>query len=169
MTENEFWILVARNRPEQTQEELVRKLKLSITPLSDEDLKAFDKLYGQKMRLLYRWDIWGCAYIVGGCDSEYDFAEFRNFVISLGQEWFERVIADPDALGELDSWPLKDGNAYPYIEDYDLVAGQIYEDRTSLELPFVPSGKATPAGKKFKTKSKGLKKTYPKMSARFPF
>lgn len=104
-----------------------------------------------------------------GCDSEYGFAEFRAFLISLGQEWFERILLDPDALAELPAWPEKDGYAYPFVEDYDLIAGQIYEDRTGEELPFVPSGQATPQGKKFSPKKKQLKATYPQLFQLFPF
>lgn len=63
----------------------------------------------------------------------------------------------------------KDNYAYPFVEDLDLIAGKIYEDRTGHELPFVPANTKTPAGKKFSTKPKVLKQTYPNLSARFPF
>ncbi|MGL5410744.1 MAG: DUF4240 domain-containing protein, partial [Shewanella sp.] len=95
--------------------------------------------------------------------------EFRCFLISLGKERFEAVISEPDSLAQLAAWPEKDGYAYPFVDEYDLLAGQLYEDRTGEELPFMPSGKATPMGKKFSTKPKELKKQYPQLSARFPF
>ncbi|BDQ67794.1 DUF4240 domain-containing protein [Shewanella xiamenensis] len=169
MTEVEFWDLVTRSEPAQSQESLVEALKLKLSKLSDEELKVFDKLFGQQMRRSYLWSVWGAAYIITGCDSDYAFAEFRAFLISLGQARYEAVIAQPDSLAKLTAWPEKDGYAYPFIEDYDLIAGQLYEDRTGKELPFMPSGKATPVGKKFSTKPKDLRQQYPELSARFPF
>ncbi|MXR69246.1 DUF4240 domain-containing protein [Shewanella sp. JBTF-M18] len=169
MNENEFWQLVTRSKPEQDQESLAAELKAKLNELDNQDLAAFDKFFSQQMRRSYLWSLWGAAYIVTGCDSEYGFAEFRAFLISLGQEWFERVLLDPDALAELPAWPEKDGYAYPFVEDYDLIAGQIYEDRTGEELPFVPSGQATPQGKKFSHKKKQLKATYPQLFQLFPF
>ncbi|MCL1141171.1 DUF4240 domain-containing protein [Shewanella gaetbuli] len=169
MTETDFWQLVTRSHAEQTEQALVEQLQQGLEPLDNESLKAFDKFIGQQLRRSYTWDLWGAAYIITGCDSDYAFAEFRCFLLSLGQEWYEKVLAEPDALGELTTWPLKDNYAYPFVEDLDLIAGKLYEDRTGKELPFVPSGTKTPAGKKFSTKAKVLKQTYPKLAQQFPF
>ena len=169
MTETEFWGLVTRTEPTQPQEALTSALKIKLETLDDESVKAFDKMFGQQMRRSYQWSVWGAAYIITGCDSEYAFAEFRSFLISLGKDWYDKIVADPDSLGDLVYWPEKDGYAYPFVDEYDLVAGQIYEDRTGTELPFIPSGKATPVGKKFSTKPKELKAIYPRLSLRFPF
>ncbi|MDR6962291.1 DUF4240 domain-containing protein [Shewanella putrefaciens] len=169
MTEVEFWALVTRSEAAQPQESLVQALKQKLTELSNEELKAFDKIFSQQMRRSYLWSVWGAAYIITGCDSEYAFAEFRCFLISLGQERYDAVITHPDSLARLSAWPEKDGYAYPFVDEYDLIAGQLYEDRTGQELPFMPSGKATPVGKKFSTKPKDLKQQYPELSARFPF
>lgn len=169
MTEEEFWALVTRTDAAQSQESLAKALSQKLSELTNEQLKAFDKIFGQQMRRCYLWSLWGAAYIITGCDSEYAFAEFRCFLISLGKERFEAVINEPDSLAQLAAWPEKDGYAYPFVDEYDLLAGQLYEDRTGEELPFMPSGKATPMGKKFSTKPKELKKQYPQLSARFPF
>lgn len=169
MTEAEFWQLVTRTSAEQDQIGLADNLKARLELLSDDELVEFDKFFGQQMRLSYFWSMWGAAYIITGCDSEYAFAEFRCFLISLGKEWYAKVIDNPDALGSLPLWPEKDGYAYPFLDEYDLIAGQIFEDRTGDELPFVPSGMATPQGEKFSTKKKLLKIAYPQLSQRFPF
>ncbi|WP_137225141.1 MULTISPECIES: DUF4240 domain-containing protein [Shewanella] len=169
MTETHFWTLVTRDKPEQSSAELELRLRETLQTLDDEALKAFDKMLGQQLRRSYLWSIWGAAYIVTGCDSDYGFAEFRCFLLSLGQQWYDKIIANPDCLGELEQWPLVDDYAYPFVEDYDLIAGKIYEDRTGHELPFVPSGLNSPVGKKFSTKPKVMRQTYPLLSARFPF
>lgn len=169
MTEVEFWSLVTRTEAAQSQESLAQALKQKLAELSNEELKAFDKIFGQQMRRSYLWSVWGAAYIITGCDSEYAFAEFRCFLISLGKEIYDDVVNQPDTLARLAAWPERDAYAYPFVDEYDLIAGQLYEDRTGDELPFMPSGKATPAGKKFSTKPKDLKLQYPELSARFPF
>lgn len=169
MTEIEFWQLVTRDTPAQDQISLADNLKSKLERLSDQELLEFDKIFGQQMRRSYFWSIWGAAYIITGCDSEYAFAEYRCFLISLGQEWYEKVIANPDEIALLTQWPEKDGYPYPFLDEYDLIAGQIFEDRTGEELPFIPSGKATPQGKKFTSKKKQLKIAYPQLSQRFPF
>ncbi|RTR31191.1 DUF4240 domain-containing protein [Shewanella atlantica] len=169
MTETEFWQLVTRTTSDQDQISLAENLKGKLEALSDEQLIEFDKFFGQQMRRSYSWSVWGAAYIITGCDSEYAFAEFRCFLISLGKEWYDKVVLNPDDLGQLVQWPEKDGYAYPFLDEYDLIAGQIFEERTDGELPFVPSGMATPQGKKFSTKKKQLKATYPQLSETFPF
>lgn len=169
MTENQFWQLVTRTSLEQDQQSLADNLKAKLESLTNDELAAFDKMFSQKMRQCYLWSLWGAAYLVTGCDSEYEFAEFRCFLISLGQEWFEKVVNEPDTLGLLPLWPEKDGYAYPFVDEYDLIAGQIFEARTHDELPFVPSGRTTPQGKKFSNKKKYLKTAYPQLFQRFPF
>lgn len=169
MTESEFWALVTRTSPQQDQTALAEALKQKLSLLSNEELRDFDKIFGQQMRRSYSWAVWGAAYIITGCDSEYAFAEFRCFLISLGQEWYNKVVESPDELGNLPQWPEKDGYAYPFVDEYDLIAGQLYEERADDELPYVPSGQANPAGKKFSHKKKQLKASYPQLSAAFPF
>ena len=169
MTESQFWLLVSRSSPSQNQTDLADTLKQKLAPLTNEQLRDFDKIFGQQMRRSYSWSVWGAAYIITGCDSEYAFAEFRCFLISLGKDWYDKVVESPDELGNLTEWPEKDGYAYPFVDEYDLIAGQLYEERANDELPYVPSGQATPTGKKFSHKKKQLKATYPLLSAAFPF
>ncbi|MCL1038446.1 DUF4240 domain-containing protein [Shewanella submarina] len=169
MTESEFWQLVSRDALTQSNSALSEQLKQRLSALSDEQLAAFDKHFSQQMRRSYLWSVWGAAYVLTGIDSEYEFAEFRSYLISLGKEWFEKIIANPDSLAQVPEFPLVDDYAYPFLEEYDLIAGQLYEERTGKELPFVPSGQATPAGKKFDNRPKMLKKAYPELAHRFPF
>lgn len=67
MTEVEFWALVTRTEAAQPQESLVQALKQKLTELSNEELKAFDKIFSQQMRRSYLWSVWGAAYIITGC------------------------------------------------------------------------------------------------------
>ncbi|MBR9727579.1 DUF4240 domain-containing protein [Shewanella intestini] len=169
MTPSQFWALVTRTSATQSSDECVAALKMKLSNLDDDELAAFDKWFGQQLRKSYTWDVWGAAYVVTGCDSEHGFTEFQCFLLSLGEQVYHEVINDPDSLAKLDAWPLVDNYAYPFIEDYDLIAGQIFEDRNGHELPFVPAGTHAPAGKKFNQKPKFLRKSYPLLSQAFPF
>ncbi|MBO2673584.1 DUF4240 domain-containing protein [Shewanella algae] len=169
MTEEQFWELVSRDYPEQDQQQLQARLTEKLQGLSDDELAEFDKHFARQLRLSYSWDLWGAAYIIAGVDSDYGFAEFRNFLVTLGKERYQAACNAADSLGELKVWPQLNGYAYPFVEEIDLLAGQLYETRTGKELPFVPSGLSQPKGKRFNDQPKALRKLYPKLSARFPF
>lgn len=167
ITETQFWQLVTTTDPLASSDELAALLTKNLTPLNDEELAAFDKLFGQKMRDSYTWRLWGAAYIISGCNSEYAFAEFRCWLISRGQETFEQALKKPDTLSNLEIGLDKDGFFNPYLEEYDLIAGQIFEERTDQELPYVPSGQNQPFGKRFNDKRKHLKTSYPTLFEKY--
>jgi len=161
MTELEFWQLVTTNQALASSDELAEQLTQKLTPLSDEELASFDKHFSLKMRDSYTWRLWGAAFIISGCNSEYAFAEFRCWLISRGQIPFEQALKKPDSLSSLEIVLDKDGFYNPYLEEYDLIAGQLFEERTDQELPYIPSGQNQPFGKRFKDKRKHLKTSYP--------
>lgn len=167
MTENEFWQLVTRDKITQQESELTLQLKQKLSNLTDDELAQFDKLMALKMRQAFTWHLWGAAYVMAKCDTDYAFAEFRCYLISLGKVWFDKIIDNPDLLAEIAAFPLKDNQIHPFLDEFDLLAGQLYEDRTGHELPFIPSGKNTPQGKPFDNRPKVLKKQYPQLWARF--
>jgi len=148
-------------------DEVGLSLKQRLEALNDEDLAAFDKFFSIKMRLSYTWPLWGAAYVIAGCNSEYAFAEFQCWLISRGKDVYEKALKQPDSLADFDIFPMKNDLPYPYLDEYDLIAGLIYEERTGKELPFVPSGQSEPKGKRFKDKTKVLKTLYPNLFAKF--
>ncbi|MDP2561950.1 DUF4240 domain-containing protein [Psychrobium sp. 1_MG-2023] len=166
MTELQFWQLVSTTDPLADSDHLANSLTEKLTPLGNEELAAFDKIFNQKMRQAYTWDLWGAAFVIAGCNSEFAFAEFRCWLISRGQTIFEQALANPDSLAKLEIHQ-KDEYANPYLDEYDLIAGQLYENRTEQELPFVPSGQTQPQGKRFKDKARLVKKTYPELFAKY--
>lgn len=167
MTETEFWQLVTARDPLATSDELAQQLTDKLNPLTDEQLAAFDKHFSLKMRDSYTWRLWGAAYIIGGCNSEYAFAEFRCWLISRGQDIFEQALKKPDTLAELDVLKDDEGDPLPYLEEYDLIAGQLFEARNEHELPYLPSGQSQPFGKRFKDTNKYLKTSYPNLFAKY--
>ncbi|SFB96233.1 DUF4240 domain-containing protein [Pseudoalteromonas denitrificans] len=161
MTEDQFWTLVQAPNFHESSDEISEHLKLKLNDLNDDELACFDKYFNLKMRETYTWDLWAAAFIISGCNSEYAFSEFRSWLISRGKAIFNKTIENPDNLAGYDVIPFKDEQPYPFLDEYDLLAGQIYEDRTEEELPFIPSGIDEPSGKRFKNKAKMLKEKYP--------
>ncbi|MFD8596609.1 DUF4240 domain-containing protein [Kitasatospora sp. NPDC059646] len=46
----------------------------------------------------YRYDLWAAAFLIEGWWSDDGFMDFRDGLVSLGRQWYERALADPDAL-----------------------------------------------------------------------
>jgi len=167
MTESEFWQYATANDLASDSDTLANELTAQLTPLDDHALATFDKHFNLRMRDSYTWELWGAAFIIAGCNSEFAFAEFRCWLISRGEAIFNQALKDPDSLSTLDVVLDKDGHANPYLDEYDLIAGQIFEDRNEGELPFMPSGQTQPQGKRFKDKPKFLKLRYPQLFSRY--
>lgn len=166
MTEQQFWQLVTLERQLVNDESASERLKAKLSALSNEELAQFDKFFTLQMRRLFRWDLWGAAFVIAGCNNECDFAEFRCWLIAQGQTVVDAACDTPDSLAAYEHMPIQDGLAQPYFDDYDLVAGLLYEARTGEELPFFPSD-TQPEGKKFKDKTKFLKQSYPQLFTKY--
>lgn len=166
MTDAEFWQLVTLeeiSNSDQAKETLTARL----TPLTNEQLAAFDKHFTLKLRAAYQWSLWGAAFVMAGCNNEGDFHEFSAWLIACGKETFDAALKQPDSLANCTKVPLKDGLPSPYLDEYDLVAGFVYEARNQDELPFFPPNQTNPAGKRFKDKNKYLKQDYPQLYQKY--
>ncbi|GAA0915806.1 DUF4240 domain-containing protein [Nonomuraea longicatena] len=98
------------------------------------------------------WDVWGAgtaAFLTSSADS---FLYFRRWLIGLGRETFERVIADPETLFEipetrnlidLRTWTAEE---WPEFEFLGYVAFKPYRDRAGLDLCTLHEQAAARAG-----------------------
>ncbi len=163
MNEDTFWQLVQTGDNFAEPQEIAENLKIKLAKLNNQQLAEFDRYFAIKMRYSYTWKLWGAVFVIAGCDSEYAFSEFRCWLISRGQEVFEKTCKNPDCLAGFNVIPVKDNQPWPYLDDYDLIPGLIFEERTGEELAFIPSGQNQPEGKRFKNKASALKLTYPKL------
>jgi hypothetical protein len=113
----------------------------------------------------YRWDLWGAAYIIQGGCSDDAFEYFRSTLISLGRDTFERAVADPDSLVELEAASTVD----LYHEGFQYIASQVYRGKTgSDEAP--PSNirhPREPAGRQWEEEWDDLKKLCPRLWAKY--
>lgn len=167
LTEQAFWDLVTAPDLGLDPQNVSDNLKLKLHDLTDQQLFEFDKFFGICMRKCYTWDLFGAAFVMAGCNDEYGFSEFRCWLISRGADVFENALLNPDSIAACTPVYHVNEQPYPYIDEYDLIAGLLYEERNDDELPFIPSGSDEPRGKRFKDKAKFLKQSYPLLFAKY--
>jgi len=167
LTLTDFWRLVTVNDRTAEPESVCQSLKAALSDLSDEQLIEFDKQFSICMRQSYTWDLFGAAFVIAGCNDEYGFSEFRCWLISRGEAVFKAALENPDSLAQCTPLYFLNEQPYPYLDEYDLIAGLLYEERNDDELPFIPSGLEQPKGKRFKDKPKFLKQNYPQLFAKY--
>ncbi|NOU50224.1 DUF4240 domain-containing protein [Pseudoalteromonas sp. JBTF-M23] len=159
-----FWQIISTVR---SQDDVNLALRTSLSTLDKHEIAEFDELYTQQLRKLWHWDNWAFAYVMCGCNSEYDFLDFCNWLILQGDEILAQILSNPDRLADYEHVPMIDDLPAPYCDELDLVAGLLYEDVTGEELPYHNVVNFQPQGKKFKNKPKLLKEQFPKLFSKY--
>lgn len=145
MNDTRFWQLIDETRVE-ADGDVERHAELLEERLAVEDAAAiaeFDRLFRQKRIDAYRWDLWAAAYVINGGCSDDCFEYFRNYLISLGRERFEKAVEDPDSLAEIEvaEEPEAESLGYAATAAYERVAGKEMAVSGPLD-PGEPAGKA---------------------------
>ncbi|CAH9065085.1 hypothetical protein PSECIP111854_03603 [Pseudoalteromonas sp. CIP111854] len=164
MNTDTFWQIIASVK---NSNNVNLALRTALSTLDKNDIAQFDVLYTQELRKLWHWDNWAFAYVMCGCNSEYDFLDFCNWLILQGKENLAKFLANPDCLAEYEHIPVKNDLPAPYCDELDLIAGLLHEDITGEELPYHNVVNFAPQGKKFKNKPKLLMEQFPKLYAKF--
>ncbi|WP_105169523.1 DUF4240 domain-containing protein [Pseudoalteromonas sp. T1lg23B] len=164
MNNDTFWQIIESI---QHENDVNLALRTALSTLEKEAIAQFDQLYTQQLRQLWHWDNWAFAYVICGCNSEYDFLDFCNWLILQGKNNLDSIVNDPETLADYPDIPYKDSLPAPYCDELDLVAGLLYEDITNEELPYHNVVNFQPQGKKFKNKPKLLKEQFPKLYEKF--
>jgi hypothetical protein len=144
MTIDQFWGIIEKIHLESggdmdaKSELLAEELRKLPAP----EVRSFGDHFDDCEDRAYTWELWAAAYIIGGGCSDDAFSDFRATLISMGRTAFERAVANPDVLTDMD---LDEGSAfyegfqYPVIETYQEMTGNLPE-RTKPH-PESPSGK----------------------------
>jgi hypothetical protein len=172
MLADKFWQIIERaakfdHDPDAHMEALRRELhKLPL-----DEIISFQVTFRRYLNQAYTWDLWGAAYVIHGGCSDDGFEYFRRWLVSRGLHVYERALADPDSLAELDA-PRGDWGVWEFEQIY-YVAPEVYQekggegdvyDHSELEGGMDRSG---PTGERF-TEDKGhLAPRYPKLWRRF--
>ena len=147
----------------------IETLTNTLRDLTPEELISFERHFRECLALAYRWDIWAAAYwLHGGCGDD-GFWDFRSCLISTGQKNFDRVVANPDDLADLEEEPN-----IPYLqcEGFQYVAAKVYAELTGSEMPYDTANLPTvtePQGDNFDFEDQTeMARRYPKLVAKYP-
>lgn len=161
MTSHEFWQIIAQAKKNALQVEArpdtLRKLLLTHSAFA---VQSLHEIYQKQSRLAYQWDLWAAVYIINdGCSDEcFDF--FRDWLISEGQETFEKALVDAQSLAELDKIELCE------LEELGYVAGEVFSQLSGQPMPLEQFEHTVhPSGKPWDEDS--LERRYPKLTAKY--
>jgi hypothetical protein len=71
-----------------------------LATMTADEIVRFSLRQTQVWQQAYDQKLWGAAYLIeGGCGDD-GFMDFRQGLISMGREWYERALADPDSLAD---------------------------------------------------------------------
>jgi hypothetical protein len=163
MTDTEFWSLVTHDDRHTAE----AHLKAVLNGFSPEKVDAFDEVYRKHMRRAYTWELWGAAYVIASGCSDDGFTEFRNWLISRGKNVYEAALANPESLADLPMIPKEGYGRNPLIATYDLIANDVYEEKTGKELEFRSSNLKSPTGQRWKESPEELQRLYPRLWAKY--
>lgn len=139
----DFWSLIEDSRQRaDTRDARTDLLRERLAQRSAQDIVRFQiDLYRVRQRV-DTWNLWAVAeQIHGGWCSDDSFWYFQFWVVGLGREGYERVLADPDALADepelkqLTGRPMSDweDDEWPDWESLDYVAAEAFEELTGEE------------------------------------
>jgi hypothetical protein len=135
-----FWqhVDAARSRNSDDAELALRD---ELSPLSPDQLVSFQQHFDEVFDSAYRWDLWGAAYLIDGGCSDDGFIDFRYGLIAQGQHVFERALADPDSLVEIEDVIPNESYGYVVGNLLEEATGERYVDRYA-QGPSEPVGEA---------------------------
>ena len=114
--------------PKEKRSILMDKLAV----LSGEEVYAFDEILTSLRDRAYRWDIRGVAYIIGeGCGDD-SFDDFRYTQVFRGHAAFERLLNDPDSIGEEE---FENAERECFFEGLQYVPTEVLEGKTDFFYP----------------------------------
>jgi hypothetical protein len=158
--EKDFWRLIDETRsqnPAEHAEWLVER----VAGLGRDEVEAFDRLWQERRVAAYRWDLWAAAYEISGGCSDDCFMDFRNYLISLGRQIYERALQDPDTLADVDISPDEEFEDISYV-------GQMAYERLGEEPPMHAfSDPPEPGGYKWDEEVGESKKVVPRLAAKY--
>jgi hypothetical protein len=164
MNEDSFWQIIeecfSRGNPDERLEAYVARLE----ELPHEEVVEFQRVLNSVMVRAYRWDLIGAACFLGCGQSDDGFEDFRAWLISLGRETFENVLADPDLIVTFpyDESPTEEW----HCEDLHMTPSEIGGEEDDEEWPYLQDPDS-PAGEPVEMTQGVLKKRFPKFWERF--
>lgn len=102
MTDNRFWDLLAQSKSICTNPSSVaehaEKLIAKLLALAPGEILDFQIIQQRQLAKAYTWELWAIAYMAcDGCSDD-AFEDFRAWLLTLGQDNFNRCLQQPQFL-----------------------------------------------------------------------
>jgi hypothetical protein len=168
MTEEQFWEIVESTKADagSSFDGHFKELVARLTTLEPEEIAAFDLNFDILSIRAYSWDLWGAAYVIHGGCSDDNFTDFRSWLISMGRNAYERALADPESLADIELGP--DGEEDVFFEVFGYVAATAYRAKMGKEMSLVVTPyPSDPSGEPFEEDSDDLARRYPRLFSRY--
>ena len=146
MTLDQFWNLIEKIHVASAgdMDKKCELLDAELRRLPLDEVRSFHAHFYECQDRAYSWELWAAAYIIGGGCSDDKFSDFRSTLISMGRQTFERALADPQSLADIDyDADVADYEGYQYVPsqvERDLSGGQDFP--RSRPHPKDPSGRS---------------------------
>ena len=169
MNSAEFWQFVGVERSAAKDDDHFDALiENKLRVFSNDELIAFQDTYGDIAHTAFTWRVWGAAYLMNSGCSDDGFSDFRAWLISQGQDFFERTLNEPDSLVGFDETQLLERGTYSNL---GFIAETLYAQRTGecyMPAPLDEAGKKIDMGQgwDFDNRSE-MEKRYPRLFKKY--
>ena len=106
------------------------ELERTLKGMSNKDIAMFDGFFASLVAKAYRYDLWDCAFMIGGGCSDDAFTDFRSWMISMGREAFYEMLANADQVGKFAKAP---GVEDIFAGNFRFVAVSVYGEATGRD------------------------------------
>ena len=100
MNKRQFWELIALSRQEARGDDRKQEkaLEKRLRELPPREIVSFNKHFDEYRDRAYHWDLWGAVYVIrNGCGDD-SFSDFRDWLISRGEEVYRAALREPNSL-----------------------------------------------------------------------
>lgn len=116
MNKTEYWNLIEQSK--SLEEERVEWLTEELSKRSISEIVDYEFVFQSYMNESYQSHLWGAAYLImGGCSDDC-FDYFRGWLISQGQEVFEKTLKNPEFLANYISDENLGEEGVPQYEEF---------------------------------------------------
>ena len=172
----QFWTIVdeTRTRAHGHLDAQVEALHERLSGLDVGEVVEFDRQLVAANHALYSWRLWGAIDLMYGSQGDDGFTDARTWVITLGRTTYDEVLADPQALADVDVDVDATGDDLGIAEQWAGVPAAVYAgatgrdlwedhpERASVELP-----EGEPDGTQLSDVPEDLAEIFPRLAERF--
>ena len=164
MNEDTFWNIIDECFSTGDGDEQLEAYETRLQELPREQVVEFQRALNSVMVRAYRWELIGAACFLGCGQSDDGFEDFRAWLISLGRETFENVMADHNLIATFpyDESPTEEW----HCEELHMLPSEIGAEEDDEDWPYL-SAPDSPAGEPVELTQESLKQRFPKFWERF--